>query len=715
MTKAKHVGINEIEDLLLHLPARYNDYRKPVPNLKSSLDTGEKVYLKLRLTAKPEVDRKSKPPMAKIRLTDGSTHASALVFGPVFLWQNLKEGEYVHVSGKVETYNGWVQVKGIELIPFREQGRIVPVYRGKEKILSAQTLAENIAIALREFSSKTIEKIVATVGASEEDIIRYAAPDFKSLRDLLRAIHRPSTISDVVKANDSLRRINAYQALLLSLGANKKELNEASSITYDVDLIKQQISNIPFTLTQDQKRAIWDITKELNSDYPMDRLLSGDVGCGKTLAYAVPAACAHLSGKNVVIMMPNLLLANQVANEIKETFPSVGVELIIGGSAKKRDEIDLSKNPIIVGTSAILWWMDALEEEYSVDFLIVDEQQKLGVKQKEKLISSHTNFLEATATAIPKTAALVKYGGRSVSYLEECPVDKEITTRITYNENKKEVFNELLQVINDGYQIAVLYPIRKKEFSYYDLNFLEDIDAESVVESIIDLGVERDSISKIAGTDKNNSVRIQFKANGPSAKRVKSWADEGNSISISDIEDPDEAEECKRNVEQAAKNWEKLYPGQVVMIHGGLNTKEKVLAIETAKDGNCKVIITSSVIEIGLTMPDLRGLLVVDADKYGASTLHQFRGRLARKGGNGSFFMSIATSEEEAEEKSKDRLNLLVKYKKGSQIAEDDMRQRGFGDLNESSAKQAGFIDGVFPGLKMTPQDIEYLMTRINQ
>lgn len=707
ISKLSHIGVGSLPELLLYLPTKYQDYRKPAPGIMSGMNTGEKIYLKLRLENPPIIDSGARPARVKLRLTDGMVSANAMVFGGAYAWGAFKGGDYVHVTCKVEEYNGWPSLKSLELLPMRDQSRIAPAYRGKEKVLSPNLVAENISILLRDNVEETVSFILSKLGATEEQIIKYAAPDFESLADVLRALHRPKSMEEVSLANDSVRRINAYQALMLSLGADGRPASDRSIIHYTVDDIKNNLKGIPFNLTKDQKRAIWDITKDLNEPIPMDRLVSGDVGCGKTVSYSVPAVCSHLAGKRVVVMMPNTLLAKQVADEIESSFPNANVELLVGGAKRKKGPFE--GNPIIVGTTAILWWMKTLERKHEIDLLIIDEQQKLGGKQRAALISKHTNILEATATAIPRTTALMKYGTKSVSYIEECPVDKTIDPIVVGAERKKEVFDELVSIVKEGYQVAILYPIRKRESGFYQVTLENHDDASAVIQELQAMSAEL-----VVSLQQDEDTVIRFKSSGPVHRKVKRWNKSMDNVSnLEEVGDPDDESVCKKNVEEAAQNWEKLFPGQVVMLHGGLSTEEKMAAINRAKSPECKIIITSSVIEVGLTMPSLRGLLVIDADKYGASTLHQFRGRLARHGGYGKFFMMVDRLLSEIEQKSLDRLNLLVKFKKGSQIAENDMLSRGFGDVSKSGTKQAGYVEGIFPGMKMTPQDIDFLMKKM--
>tara|TARA_Y100001934_G_C12101821_1_gene654318 strand:- start:157 stop:849 length:693 start_codon:yes stop_codon:yes gene_type:complete len=160
------------------------------------------------------------------------------------------------------------------------------------------------------------------------------------------------------------------------------------------------------------------------------------------------------------------------------------------------------------------------------------------------------------------------------------------------------------------------------------------------------------------------------------------------------------------DVTTAFNEWNKHYPDQVVMLHGGLSNEEKVSAIKQAKSGEKKIIIASSIIEVGITIPELRLLVIVNPEQLGISTLHQIRGRLARLGGDGLFVMLLKTERYETDEDSLVRLRAIEKFKKGSQLAEQDMLQRGFGDLSSLGTNQSGHVKSIFRGLRLLPEDI---------
>lgn len=706
MTKAAKIGIDEPVDLVFHLPTKYNDYRTPQAGFRSCLELPDSYFFKVKVMSKPVVSvERGRPSRTSLLVSDGRETASLSAFGNDFAWKSLNKGQYVYITGKITMFRDNLQIKSPDLIPATQVGRIVPVYRGKEKVVAPATVSKYVSVALREHMEEAVVKITSFVQASENTILKSIQSRFHSLQALLMAIHRPSDPETLEAAIKDVRMINAYYAVKMSAKASKKMVDEQSSINYSNEVLVRQVNCLPFSLTDDQKQAVWGITKDLRSDVPMDRLVSGDVGCGKTLSYAIPAVCAYLCGKNAAIIMPNSLLAEQVADEIATTFPEAKVRMVVADQDPfilKRGE----QPPIIVGTSAIIWWKKALKVPYEIDYLVVDEQQKIGADQKAVLISPHTNVLEATATAIPRTTAYVKYGDKKVSYIEQCPVEKSIESVITGTEHRQQVFNELVEVVNRGKQVAILYPLRKNDYKAFRVAYSSPEIGEKLAAYFKKKRIKDQNPESLYG---HFLVRLKDKQISKINDEFKEDLST-DSITIEEVMDPESDAMERRNVEEAAKKWEMKFPGQVVVIHGGLSQEEKSSALRRAKSSECKVIVTTSVIEIGLTMPDLEALLVIEANRYGAGTLHQFRGRLARKGGFGKFYMAVNCPLAELDEKANNRLNLLIKFTKGSDIAHHDMLQRGFGDLNLGGQKQAGFVDSLFSGLKITPADVNEFM-----
>lgn len=713
ITKLNTIGIMNTNDLLFYIPTKYKDYRFPEKGIRFCTDPSEKYLLKLQLTKKPQVSKTSKNrDMAKINVFDGSEYASGIIFAGAWMMKSHKEGDIIYVMAKVDRNGVYIEIKDIELISSTDAGKIIPFYKEKEKVISSSDIRGFIAKSMIESADEAARRLIESIGESENTILEKAGQGFKSIRQIIVALHRPKTSEQVERSAKAVRMITAYHALKLSTSASDESKSDSKSIIrYNIDLVKEVASTIPFNLTKDQKKTIIEISKDLNSPIPMDRLVSGDVGCGKTLTYAVPVVCAHLSGAKVGIISPNSLLAIQIADEIRKTFPRASVRLMISGESKNKEAVN--ENDIIVGTTAIVSWVKRNGGHHKFDFLVIDEQQKMGTSQKAILTSEHSNVLEATATAIPRTAAAVIYGNKKVSFIEECPYVKNIVTKVYGSDLKRAAFNELLDIVKSGNRIAALYPIRKKTNAIFEFQAenLNDKELYEIQEAINTVATSQPIVKLDQGI---TSIRYtaQRSQNGDISKQIRRDFKKNDPVFV-EIDDPEELEKCKRSVEAAAHHWEKHFPGRVAMIHGGLTSDQKAEALDKAKNGLADVIVTSSVIEIGLTVPGLRGLIVLEAENYGASALHQLRGRCSRNGGDGLFIMMASKQLDEMEQKSLDRLNILVKHNKGSEIAEEDMRQRGFGDLSLNSSKQAGYVNGLFSGVKMTPQDVEELLGSI--
>lgn len=708
--KLEAIGILSPVELLLRPPAKYKDYRFPERGINSCTDPNKKYLLKLKLTRSPGIKKTSnKRDMAVLSVSDGVNNASCLTFDGVWALKSKKEGAIIHVVAKVGKGVRGIELQEVEMVNDSDAGKIVAQYKGKEKVVNGNQIKRAVTEAIFDKMEETCAEILSKTLSSESELMQISGNRFNKLSDLIMAIHYPKSSDDISKASESVRLIVSYQALKQSQATTIKTTSTKSIIKYDVDTIKSVLQHLSFTLTNDQKRCIWEISKDLESPFPMDRLISGDVGCGKTMAYAIPAICAFLSGAKVCILSPNGILAKQIYDEIS-AFPPAKTQLIVQGYAKNEDN-DNYTGEIIIGTTAILTWMKRQSSDFSFDLVIIDEQQKLGVKQKQKLTQNQCNLIEATATAIPRTAASVVYGNKKVSFIEECPYKKDISSKIFGTEQKREAYNELVKVIDSGASIAALYPVRKKDYSLYQIKSNEIGDCVEILIATID---EHGGTIVSKDTQDGDEIYV-FKIKNREIKKIqKAMAEKTNQLPLLlEIDDVEEIEKCRRSVEEACKYWEKLYPGYVGMIHGGLSEEEKAETISKAKAGLLKVIVTSTVVEIGLTIPGLRAVIVLEADRYGASTLHQIRGRVARNGGNGLFIMMASKATDQMSEKAIDRLNILVKHNKGSDISSEDMRQRGFGDLSMQTGKQSGYINGVFSGIKMTPQDLDNLLDNL--
>lgn len=644
--KLTELGINTPGELLFYLPKEYLDYTQPEKSVNSVLDealsNSKKYYFRLRVCREVKVTA-GFPKVTKITASDGEMEVTIVVFGYNQEWLKLKLNEEIHVVGKLNVWNEFIQVKEPELLGAHEKGKIIPRYVSKKTekgryVIAPKTVANKISIALEDYSSDSVAHICSRYGVEELEIVANAKMDFTSLKNLFWAIHRPRSMKEAKLALLNAKKVNAYKALIDSKQNHVYRGEVGASLKLSQDDLVSRVTNLPFSLTQSQKQCVWDIFKDLNKPVVMRRILNGDVGTGKTLTYSLPAAVAAYQGKNVVIMVPNSGLGAQVYSEISTHFPNVDVLKVFAGHAYSTKEEISGK--ILVGTSALLHLLPGIKD-YSVDLLIIDEQQKLGQEQKQLLIGPTTHLLEASATPMPKTMAIVGHGDYDFSYLTECPYEKEIKSVLLNMEDKRRAANTLKSIVDSGRQIAIIYPL-----------------------------VE--GMSSVAG-DGERYLKEDSILNG-------------------------------------LEHWEKMFPNQVVSLHGKMSSDEKKAALDEISRGTKKVALATTILEIGLTFPDLQGMLVLGSDRYGASTLHQFRGRLARKGGSGIFMMLPSKPIEQLNETTVSRLKLIESENNGFKIAEKDLFIRGFGNLTKSGSNQSGFEKGIFGGMPIKPEDVQLLM-----
>lgn len=632
-SKAKKLAATA-EQLMWLAPERYHDYRKPRRDL-SGLKAGDKFYARLLVSAKPR-QKDDKSPL-QLRVTDGAREARVAVFGATGLFKELTVNSLVHLTGSIDFWQGQLDIKNAQVVPKADQGRLIPEYLPGESGLNRLTLGTRIAELITAHADEAVAALEEEMGDTGPRICQRLKLEFPDFKALLFALHQPADEQQAQAAKSALEHLSAFQTLKTGLITSARKKDPASVIPVGPKDVERLAVALPFPLTGDQQRAATEIMTDLARQTPMHRILSGDVGSGKTASYLIPAVAAQQAGRQVVILMPNTPLAVQIINELQESYPDVPVHRMVAGDKPPRD---LDHKPVIIGTTAILHWLAKQDPRPVIDFAIVDEQQKLGVEQKRALIGPTTHLLEATATAIPRSQAMVRYGIASISRIEEMPVQKTIHSHFIDHSDKARVFGELEEVVAKGYQIAVLYPLRE--------------------------------------------------------------------------EDVEEGEVARRGVEQVVDLWEQHFPGQVGWIHGGLGNDEKADMIARMKAGDYKVIITSSVIEVGITIPNLRAMLVVEADRYGASTLHQIRGRLARKGGEGTFYMLPSVPKAELKDTARERLALLERSNNGLEIAEADLQARGFGELARMGTVQTGFMEGWLPGIKVTPIAVRTVMERLD-
>lgn len=627
LDRLKRLGITGWNEPLLCLPKGHLDYSraKPVRDAIACADIiSEPQIFSLVVSGDPSIVANPKRRII-LTATDGMFSVRIVVFVvqgvDVGLWKDLRTGQRLLLRGVLQNWNGALQMTGPTMIDPSLIGKIVPVYEKRRGVVADGAIFAATRFALEHHLDASVAHIIDSFkGLSEAEILARAKLKAPSIETVLRAAHAPSSPEEAECGLLAMRRLTALTIVENARRMKSRSPVEESAITIPNAILHELAARLPYPLTNDQRSAIREIVADIASPLPMRRVLSGDVGTGKTVCLMIPALAIQRLGKRAVILTPNALLAHQFVKECKAYYGDETNVLAVTATAKK---VDLSDNPILVGTTALL---ARLKGEPAPALLMVDEEQKLSVGQKMELGDTASNYLQATATPIPRTTALITHGAMAVSIIRQAPVEKEIATHLVMAGEAKRLFDHTRRVLDMGGQVAIVYPLVK-----------------------------------------------------------------------------DEGQE-KKSVVAAYEEWNRRFPGQVAMVHGQMKEAEKMAAIDGLKAGHQKIAIASSIVELGLTLPSLRSLIVVNAERYGTSTLHQLRGRVARHGGKGWFFLFCP---DPPAPETRQRLQLLVDHADGFTLSEQDAELRGYGDLFEEAERQSGNSRStVFRCVDLTPAEI---------
>ena len=632
LDRLKRMGITAWHEPLLCLPKSFLDFSK-ISTLKQALPRSDVIsessIFTLIVSEKGCVVAQPKKRLI-LNATDGMLVVKIVVFiNPgvdVAAWKDLEVGHKFHVRGILQNWNGTLQMVNPSILDSHLIGTVAPVYEKRRGVVADGAIYDATRHALKHHLAESIKHLVDSYhGMSETDILRFARLKAPTIETIIKAAHMPTSEDEGLRGLAAMRRLAA-----LSIVENAKRLKSrdpvpASVVKIPPEMIADLASKLPYPLTGDQRTAIKEIIADMASPLPMRRVLSGDVGCGKTFCIMIPALATQKLGLRAVILTPNALLADQFVKECKEHFGEATNVVSVTASSKK---LDLSGNPILVGTTALL---SRLKGQPAPHLFVVDEEQKMSVSQKIELTDFASNYLQATATPIPRTTALITHGAMDVSIIREMPVAKVIKSYIVKAGESRRLFDHTRNVLDAGGQVAIVYPI---------------------------------------------------------------------------VADP---EQEKKSVVAAYAEWDRHFPGMVGMVHGQMKEVEKLEAIAELKSGKKRIACVSSVIEIGLTLGEMRSLIVVHAERYGTSTLHQLRGRVARRGGTGYFFMYLPAG---VKPEAMQRLQLLVDHGDGFTLSERDAELRGYGDLFADAERQSGNSRStVFRCIDLTPTEIHAAAT----
>lgn len=561
----------------------------------------------------------------------------------------LNEGNSLILQVKKNIFNGNITLNVTSLYPPEHHGKILPIYPSVRGVISS----DKIESIIRDDFHNLLDGAVSLLKdrlldggilASESEIFRIANSSFGSIEEIIREIHTPTSLHSALRAKDEIQRISALEIII----SGKKKVedvkeSEEYSINYEIDTLKKLSDHITFKLTDEQKRASFNILKDVKSNKPMKHLLSGDVGTGKTAVAGLVAASVYSQNHNVAILLPNSNLPEQFLRELSSWWPYFNYEIVTSNS---KPVVIPDRPTIYIGSTSILTKL----KDVPMGLVIVDEQHKFSVSQRESL--SHKNLLEATATCIPRTQGLIQFGGYKTSVLKECHVKKYIDTKIKYPNDRFYVLNKIKDTIQRGKQVIIIYARSESKET-----------------------IER----KKKEADAKRKKPLKEKA----PKRARVIKNERRILSV----------------EEGYNILARNFPNDIVYLHSKVSDEHRQKTMAQLRSGEKSICVATTTVEVGVDLPNVEYVVINNPEMFGLSQLHQLRGRAARKGGTGYFDMYLNSNDNDEEVMK--RLEVLVGTQDGFEVSERDMYLRGIGDL--SSDKQKGKSQTLFQNLKITP------------
>ncbi|MEK7546847.1 MAG: ATP-dependent DNA helicase RecG [Patescibacteria group bacterium] len=654
-----------IKDLLWHFPSRYEDFSEMVPI--AQLEPGQQATVRgIVRDIKIRHSFRRRFVIVEGRIADESGEIKAVWFNQPYLLNTLRPGRAANFSGKVSSGENEIYLShpAYELVTrgkteMNHTGRLVPVYPETRGLTSKgiRFLIQPILKSVGYIPEWLPEEVVGPAGLPE-------------INSALRDIHFPETEESALSAQKRFSFEDLFLLQLMNIRQKLKLAEEkAPAVKTDVEKLKKITETLPFKLTLSQKKSLWEIVQDIGKPKPMNRLLQGDVGSGKTVVAAVAALLAAENGLQSAFMAPTEILARQHFLTLKKIFVGIPLEkqpevgLLTSKDAKVFYENDLEgavskkefKNKIESGVIKVIVGTHALIQKditfKNLGLVIVDEQHRFGVRQRAQLVHGKKIFphlLSMSATPIPRTLMLTIFGDLDISIITELPSGrKPIITKIVAPANRGKAYQFIREQIRKGRQAFVICPR------------IEPADAKD----------------EKTGEARNYSQKLAL------------W----------------EVKSVKEEYEKLSKD---VFPDlRVGMLHGQLKSKEKekimsafARASADKKDG-IDVLVSTSVIEVGVDIPNATIMLIEGADRFGLAQLYQFRGRVGR-GGHQSFCFLFTDS---AAKTTNERLKAITEAKNGFELAEKDLKLRGPGEF--IGQKQTGLPDVAMRGL----QDFELI------
>lgn len=600
--KFRILGIKTISELINYLPRRYDDYSNVQP-IKAISPGTVTLKAKIKQTSGHYVRRGMH--VTEAVASDSTGSARLVWFNQPYRASSIKPDTEYYISGEfaLRRQRLSIQNPSIELVSSFtvNTARIIPIYRETRGLKSHQV-------------RKTIREVLPIVRSIPESLPDWIIreQDLMSNAKALETIHFPA---DQNMLNRAKKRLGFEEIFVLTLSAllNKYELldERTVSVTFDEKLAREFVSSLPFTLTDSQKKAVWQIYLDMQKAHPMNRLLEGDVGSGKTVVATMAALMAIRQGFQVAFMAPTEILARQHAETIYKLLTPLNhgdyVSLLIGGMTKAQKarayaKIKSGEVKFLVGTHALI---QEKVDIHNLGLVIVDEQHRFGVDQRKSLqkkAGHMPHVLNMSATPIPRSLALTLYGDLDITTIDTKPIGrKPVITKIE-SPNSRSKLNKL-------------------------------------VESELDRGRQVFVVTALITADGNTSVK---------------------------------------SVEEVYKEFQsKTFKNRRVgMLHGKMSASDKDRVMKQFLNHDLDILISTTVIEVGVDVPNASVMVIENADRFGLAQIHQLRGRVGRSEHQGYCFLVMGDSSEPSR-----RLRALEQTDDGFKLAELDLELRGPGAI----------------------------------
>ncbi len=673
--RLKEKDILVVEDLLYHLPFRYEDRLNP--RSLSELVPGEMASVIAEIRGAVLL-RTKRMPIFEMTVGQGSASMKCMWFHGTYLKDKFQPGQMLALYGKVESSRSragsfkMIQPQ-VEILPAEneaeetllEVGRIVPVYESLGGTqLNSRWLRRVIYRLLEDLGPELPETL------PKEICERMQLP---ARAEALRQAHFPPAGTGLrllqSAATPAHQRLIFEELFFLELGLElkRRRMRERIGPAFTADeRVREALKRVlPFHPTGAQKKVLAEIVEDLRKSTPMRRLLQGDVGSGKTIVALQAAFVAIENGYQAALMAPTEILATQhyiAARRLLERStrqPAYNVALLTGSldedrKRTNRGRIVRGEADLVIGTHALI---EEKVEFANLGLVIVDEQHRFGVMQRFRLMkkpnTAEPHVLVMTATPIPRTLALTLYGDLDVSVLDELPPGRTpIVTRRVVDERAEEVWGFVRKQVAAGHQAYIVYPvIEGSRDDQPELDFAQDADAVEV----------KPPAKKKAAKNSRAKTESLFQEKQPLKSAVQ-MCEELRATHLSGL--------------------------RLALLHGRLSAEEKEVVMRRFQRGEIDVLVATTVIEVGVDVPNATVMVIEHAERFGLAQLHQLRGRVGRGAAKSyCILMTAGAVTPQADE----RLDAMVRTQNGFELAELDLALRGPGEV--FGTRQAGLPD----------------------